>query len=536
MDEIVCRHETLRTVIRCRDGRPEQVFLAAGHLEISRVDLSQVADPEGEVQRRLAMEARVPFDLSRAPLVRAALFRTGEDRHIFYLNVHHLISDAWSQSILIRELVDRYTAKVLQQSRATPPLPVQFADFCLWQRDLLKSDLGQNHLAYWKEILRTAPDSPALFPGHASPGSGVHRGSTHFLKLPNALKSALRDTGRRDGATLFMTLLAGFEALLHRYTREEQIMVGVPMACRERMELENVIGFFVHTQPLCADLSGDPTFQQLVKRIREAVLQAAEHQEIPCELALQTVAAGRPGGARPFFQFVFGWQGAAVEDWTAPGLTASKIELETGTAKFPWTILVSESSDGLLLRSEFSMALFEPATMTRLLRQFQTLLECVALDPTRKISQLELETRSEIEALVRDGVQTDSEYERESRIHEIFEAQAERAPNSVAVEFGSEFISYAELNSRANQVAKRLRDRGVEPGANVGLCLNRSVELIVGMLAILKTGAAYVPLDPENPAERLKLLLEDCSVCHVVTNSDCALRLQPLAQERLVLA
>jgi non-ribosomal peptide synthetase component F len=174
----------------------------------------------------------------------------------------------------------------------------------------------------------------------------MHRGSTHFLKLPNALKSALRELGRRDGATLFMTLLAGFEALLHRYTLEEQIIVGVPMACRDRMELENVIGFFVHTQPLCADLSGDPTFLELVRRIREAVLQASEHQEAPCELAWQAAAAARPAAARPLFQFVFGWQGATPENWTAPGLTASKFELETGTAKFPWTILVTESRDG----------------------------------------------------------------------------------------------------------------------------------------------------------------------------------------------
>jgi len=535
MDEIVCRHETLRTLFRSRDGRPEQVVLAAAHLEINRVDLGPITDQEGELQRPLAIEARVPFDLARAPLARATLFRTGEDRHVLYLNVHHLISDAWSQSILIRELVDRYSAKILQQSCAIPPLPVQFADFSLWQRDLLKSDLGQAHLAYWKNIMRTAPDALALFPGHPTSDSFVHRGSTHFLKISSALKSALREVGRRDGATLFMTLLAGFEALLHRYTLEEQIVVGIPMACRERIELDNVIGFFVHTQPVCPNLSGDPTFLELLRRIRESVLQASEHQEVPCELALQSVAAARAAAARPLFQFVFGWQGAAVERWTAPGLSASKIELETGTAKFPWTILISECPDGLLLRSEFSTALFEPATMTRLLRQFQTLLECVALDPTRNISRLELESRSENEVLVRDGGQTESEYERESRIHELFEAQAVRTPNSVAVEFSGEFISYAELNGRANTLANHLLNRGVEPGTSVGLSLNRSVELIVGMLAILKACAAYVPLDPESPPDRLKLLLEDCSILHVVTNSECALRLPPLTQERVVL-
>jgi amino acid adenylation domain-containing protein len=524
-DELVCRHETLRTCFRVRDGKPAQVISATARVELTLADLTQNCDPAGEAQRRLASEARVPFDLSRAPLARAMLFQTGPQDHVLFLNLHHLVSDAASQSILIQELINSYTARAVGQKPDISEPAIQFADFCLWQRDLLDSDLGQSHLAYWRNKLRTIPRATCLVSDRLRLEAGTHRGATHFFKLSGDLKNELREIGRRADATVFMVLLAAFKVLLHRYTLEEQIMAGIPMACRDRIELERLIGFFVHTQAVCTDLGADPGFLQLVSQVREAVLEAAEHQDVPCDLAVQGQPGLRSIGRQPLFQFVFGWQGTSLETIAGPGFTASKIELETGTAKFDWTVLVSEVADGLLLRSEFSTDLFEPETMMRMLHQFQTLLESVASNPSLSISQLELEKPSERQNLLSVFSPEICEYERESRIQEVFEAQVAVRPHAVAVEFAQERVSYAELNRRANQLANYLNARGLRPGTNVGLCLNRSVEMVVGILGILKAGGAYVPLDPENPLERLQCVLEDCQIRVVVTSSDFVCRL-----------
>jgi amino acid adenylation domain-containing protein len=519
LDETVRRHEVLRTMFRARNGKPEQVVLASAALQLKQVDLRGVTDTATQLDERLSLEARIPFDLSRAPLARVTLFDTASDHHVLFLNLHHLISDASSQSILIHELFSRYTSKVLRQPCKLPALPIQFADFCLWQRDLLNSEIGQNHLAFWRRKLGVLPGATLLYPDRPRGDTLVHRGTTHFVKLPTSLKDALKELGRRESVTIFITLLAAFKALLHRYTLEEQIVVGVPMACRERVDLENLIGFFVHTQALSVDLNGDPTFLELIKRVREGVLEASEHQEVPCELALQRLPGGRASSGHPLFQCVFGWQGSSTDALKASGLTARKLELETGTAKFDWTILVTEVQDGLALRSEFNSDLFEPQTMIRMLRQFQVLLENVTRHPARRISELELQTPLQKEALVKLGIPPSAEYEHESRIHEVFEKQASKSPASVAVEFGQRCFTYDELNRRANQLANFLRDCGVKSGTKVGLWLDRSIELIVSILGILKAGASYVPLDPELPGDRVKILLGDCGACALVTNS-----------------
>ncbi|HTL18481.1 MAG TPA: condensation domain-containing protein, partial [Patescibacteria group bacterium] len=524
LDAIVTRHETLRTFFSAEAGKPRQFVLAQARIELGVFDLTQHAD-RGRLEPLLQQQANELFDLGRAPLARASLFRLAEDEHILLLNLHHIISDAWSQGIFIRELVEIYTAALEARTPELPQLPVQYADFALWQKDLIASEAGAAHLAYWQNRFGAGAE-PVLLPAdHPRSRTRTFRGATRFYRIHSELVQALTHVSRQAGVTLFMTLLAGFKALLHRYTGINNILVGSPMACRERLELEPLLGFFVHTQPLLTDLSGDPSFEQLLGRVREVALDAYAHQDVSCQLAVQSMPGHRSTGSSALFQVVFGWQSTSPHNWTAPGLAAEKIEMDTGTAKFDWTVLVSPSADGLLLRSEFSTDLFETSTAERLMRQFLMLLEGVVRSPQSRISELPLQSETERAKLLIEWNRTESNYGRELQIQEIFEAQAASHPDAIALVFGDARITYSELNRRANQLAHRLESCGVASGARVALCLDRSLELIIAILAILKTGGAYVPLDPDHPQERLQFMLRDCGIAVLLTQKRSALNI-----------
>ncbi|HZR16333.1 MAG TPA: condensation domain-containing protein, partial [Verrucomicrobiae bacterium] len=519
LDEIVCRHEVLRTAFRTADGKPAQFVLPSARIELAITDLSSRHQPATELRQLLQAEAEKPFDLGRAPLARGSLFHLGAEEHVLLLNLHHIISDAWSQALLIRELVEIYSALVAGRSFCLPTLPIQYADFALWQRELFASEAGLRHRAYWQELLSKLPGPTLLTGDFPRPARRSFRGSTQFYRIPAALTNELKELSRREGVTLFMTLLAAFKTLLHRYTGNERIVVGSPMACRERLELERLLGFFVHTQVLESDLSGDPPFRELLGRIRETVLQASAHQEVPCQLAWQSQLAQRSSAGEALFEVVFGFQSASPHNWTAEGITAEKMELDTRTAKFDWTVLATESPAGLELRSEFNTELFEASTMSLLMKRFQVLLESIVASPHTTLSRLPLQSEAEREQLLVAWNRTESPYERDLDIHRIFEARVTDAPEAVALSFEGETVSYAELNRRANQLGRRLQTLGVRPGARVGLCLERSCELIVAMLSIVKAGAAYVPLEPHEPRERLESMLRDSGASVVLTQS-----------------
>jgi aspartate racemase len=520
LDELVRRHEILRTCIVAQEGKPRQHILRCARIELEVVDVAGAADPESELERQLQSEARRPFDLTHAPLARAVLFRRSAEEHTLLVNLHHIISDAWSQRVFMRELGLVYGACTNAAAVCLPELPVQYADFALWQRETLENAAGRDDLAYWQEKLRK-PFKKVLLPADY-PRRAVRsfKGATQFFQISRHLTNVLRELSRHEGVTLFMTLLAAFKTLLHRYTQEADIIVGSPMAGRERVEVEGLIGLFVNTHALRSDLSGDPSFRELLGRVREVVLAAYAHQELPCEVVMQAQPSARTAVGHPLFEVVFGWQGAPLERLQFPGLEATRYELDTGTAKFEWTVLTSESQDGSLrLRSEFSTDLFEPETMARLMHQFLVLLERAAADPDGRLSELLLATESERQKLLVDYNQTAADYERNSCISEVFEAQVQRSPEAVALDFAGQVMTYGSLNARANQLGWHLRTCGVSRGVKVGLCLERSCEMIVSILAILKAGGAYVPLDRAYPAERLSFMLQDSGCSVLVTDS-----------------
>lgn len=526
IDEVVRRHEVLRTFFQVRDGKPEQVVLDRARLKLEVIDLPKGRESNESLRLQLDQFSRQPFDLTRAPLARASLFRLAADEQVLCLNQHHLISDAWSQGLFMAELAACYAFFVNGEPCNLPPLPVQYADFALWQREMVESESGRRHLGYWKEQFPNLPKQIALTCDQHRSRKGCQPGQTQFFDLPKEVVEPLKELSRQQGVTLYMTLLAAFKTLLHRYTRETDIVVGSPIACRDRVEVERLLGFFVHTHALRSDLSGDPTFFELLQRVREVVLQAYVHQEVPGELLLKSLPMQRSAGGHPLFQVVFGWQNTPPEHWNLPGADASKIELETGTAKFNWTVLVSDSQGGLRLRSEFSTDLFEPATMARVLRHFQALLEQIAASPTSRISEFSFLTQAEREQVLLEWNGTQSVYERESRIHELFEEQAAKTPDATALVFEASSITYGELNRRANQFARRLCACGVTVGWNVGVCMARSPEMIIGILGILKAGGSYVPLDSEYPAERLVYMLRDADVKVLVSGGACVAKLQ----------
>ena len=520
LNRLVARHESLRTQFRAEEGKPKQWILAEAEMPLDVYDLSQDAGGRAEANSWLRTEATRAFDLACAPLARATLFRLAPQEHLLLLNVHHIISDAWSQGVFIRELAEIYGSFVRGAHSTLEELPVQYADFVFWQREFLDSAFGTAQLEYWRKKFEKPPE-PVLLPADFSrtrPRSTA--GMTVFYEWPEALTDSLRELSRRHGVTVFMTLLAAFKALLHRYTGQDNLVVGSPMACRDRVELESLVGFFVHTQPIISDLSGDPSFSQLLKRVREAVLDAHTHQDVPCQLALQTRQTGSAPGTHPLFQVVFGWQSASPHNWRIGELEASKIELDTGTSKFDWTVLVTEYANRLYLRSEFSTDLFEPPTLERLMQQFRCLIESALLNPEERLTRLELETPGETAKQLVEWNRTESPYERECQIQEVFERQVEQRPEAVALCFAGRQMTYAVLNARANQLGHHLRELGVGNGTKVGLCLDRSFDLIIGMLGILKAGGAYVPLDPALPRERLELMFEDCGITMLVTKSE----------------
>jgi amino acid adenylation domain-containing protein len=514
LTEIVCRHESLRTTFGEEAGQPLQVIAEPAALPLPVVDLAGLpaAEREKEAHRLATAEARRPYDLALGPLVRAVLLRLGEQEHALLAGMHHVISDGWSMGIFVRELAACYRAFAAGEPAALPELAIQYADFAVWQRQWLSGAVLAEWLAWWTGQLGGAPQVVELPLDRPRPAVQSYHGRQADLAIDGDLKQRLETMARRLGATPFMILLAGFATLLSRYGDQSDVVVGTPIANRGRPELEDLIGFFANTLALRVDLSGDPGFGELVRRVREMALGAYAHQDVPFERLVDELRPERSLSHSPVFQVALILQNLPASRLDLPGMTMAPLEADTGRAQFDLSLFFYPRLDGgLLARLEYASDLFDAATIQRLLGYFRRLLAgAVAEGGERaRLSELPLMGAEEREQVLRQWNATATAYPREATIPGLFEEQARRTPDALAVVSGGEQLTYAELSRRAGRLAARLRSLGVRRGDLTGLCVERSLAMVVGMAGILKAGAAYVPLDTSYPDERLSLMLED---------------------------
>ena len=523
--EIIRRHEVLRTTFAFGEGQPAQVVGAVFDLALPTIDLQGLNHTEQEAcTLKLATEhAIAPFDMLGGPLLRAALLRINEEEHILLAAMHHIIGDGWSVGLLIREVASLYEAFSQGRSSPLPELAIQYADFARWQREWLAGARLEERLSYWQQQLAAAPIL-ALPTDKSRPPLQSFEGARCSLTLPESLCAALKALSRETGATLFMTMLAGFHALLHRYAQQARILTGVPVANRTA-DTEWLIGFFVNTLVLSSDFADDPSFVTHLERLRQQALGAYTHQDLPFELLVDELQLARDVSYNPLFQVMFSWNEAGWGELKLAGLEVNGLEVENHTSQFDLTLGVAESGGQLRCAMQYNTALFEEATLSRLLGHYEELLRSVVREPQQRVSRLSLLRSEEREQLLDEWNETAVEYETGVTLGELFERQVARDAAAVAVVSGDREVAYGELNERANRVARYLRNLGVGAESRVGLLVERGIEMVVGLLGIIKAGAAYVPLDPSYPQARLEYMLRDAAVNVVLTEQ----RLERLA-------
>ncbi|MBC1218436.1 amino acid adenylation domain-containing protein [Nostoc sp. UCD121] len=545
-NEIVRRHETLRTRFVMVEQQPVQAISPSLTIPLPLIDLRNFDSPERgtRMQQIVTQEAQHPFNLTTGPLLRVKLLQLDEAEYLLLLNLHHIVADGWSIGVLIKELGVLYKALAGDKrclttsdsvSTLLPELPIQYADFAQWQREWLQGVTAngtsplQSQLVYWQKQLNGV--SVLNLPtDRLRPAVPSYRGAKQFLELPHSLTQALEALSYQEGVTLFMTMLAAFQTLLYRYTQQEDIAVGSPIANRNRSELEGLIGFFVNSLVLRTDFSGKATFRELLNRVREITLEAYSHQDLPFEKLVEELHPERDLSYHPFFQVVFSLQNTPIETLELSGLTLSLFEFDSKTAKLDLEFHLWQDLESLKGQMVYSTDLFDDKTITRMLGHFQTLLESIVANPEQQISDLSLLTEEERQELLIDWNDTKRDYPENKYFHQLFEAQVEKTPDAIALNarsanalvFDDEQLSYKELNIRSNQLAHYLKKLGVVPDVLVGICVERSPEAIVALLGILKAGGAYLPLDPSLPQERLKFILEDAQVSILLTHCSLA--------------
>ncbi|MFP5271127.1 amino acid adenylation domain-containing protein [Coleofasciculus sp.] len=519
LQTLIQRHETLRTRFQLVNEAPVQIIDPHIHFTLSIIDLdNQQIDPQSaQVQQRIQQEAKTPFNLTQAPLFRVKLLRLNPQSHILLLTLHHIISDGWSMGILIRELSSLYQAFCTGKPNPLAPLPIQYADFAIWQRDWLTGEVLDNQLSYWQKQLQGSPALLELPTNYPRPSQQTFRGTRQRFQLNLELTQQLKSLSQKAEATLFMTLLAGFATLLYRYSSQSDIVIGSPIANRNRREIESLIGFFVNALALRINLEGNPSFKELLAQVKQVALEGYAHQDLPFEKLVEAIQPERSLSYSPIFQVVFVLQNAPLGNLELPEITLTRLEIETETAKFDLLLSMQETEQGLTGVWEYNQDLFAGETITRMSEQFQTLLAGIVAHPEQSVSQLPILTEAQRHQLLVEWNNTQTDYPRDKCIHQLFEAQVERTPDAVAVVFEQEHLTYRELNYRANQLAHYLQTLGVQPEDLVGICVERSLDMIVGLLAILKAGGAYVPIDPTYPTERITYMLEDAQVQLLLT-------------------
>ncbi|SIO25216.1 amino acid adenylation domain-containing protein [Singulisphaera sp. GP187] len=524
-NEIVRRHDALRTTFAMSDGSPIQVIAPARELFLAVEDLRHWPEPrrEAEAERLAHEEARRPFDLARGPLVRAALLRLGEFDHVLLLTMHHIVTDGWSFGVAVRELAALYESRRAGLPSPLPELPIQYADFATWQRNWLQGDVLEGLIGYWTKQL--AGVSPLELPtDRPRPAVRAARGANRLFAIGPDLTARLEALGRREGATTFMVLLAAFQTLLHRYSGQDDFAVGTPIANRNRAEIEGLIGYFVNMLALRADLSGDPSFRELLGRVRQVALEAYEHQDLSLDKLIEIIQPPRDLSRTPLFQVMFVLQNAPMPDIAGGDLTLEPLFVGAGngTAKFDLTLALEESGHGLAGGVEYNTELFDEATIARMLDHFLTLLEAIAADPEQRLSRLPILTEPERLHLV--GAASRATVEQAASkaaacIHHRFEEQAEHTPEAVALVSGDAQLRYGALDSKANQLARHLQTLGVTPERPVAIAVADPFAKIVGLLAVLKAGGAYLPLDPTLPKPRLAAILDDAQAQILLTDA-----------------
>ncbi|HEV2961541.1 MAG TPA: amino acid adenylation domain-containing protein, partial [Candidatus Angelobacter sp.] len=516
---VVERHESLRTTFHEENGKPVQKISLKLVLSISIIDLSHWAGAKQkeETQRLVGEEARTPFDLQHGPLLRARLLRLAEQDHLLLLTMHHIISDGWSLDIFVKEVAAFYQASLTGKLPTLEPLPIQYADYAIWQREQFHGDVLEQGLQYWRQKL-AGPISPLQLPtDYPRPRIQRYRGAQCHLAVEKELGKKLLPLARSEDITLFMFLLAAYQLLLHRYSGQEDVVVGSPIANRTPPEIEGLIGYFANTLALRTDMSGDPTVRELLWRVREVALDAYAHQDVPFEKVLEELQPPRDPSRQPLFQTVFALQNLPPADYTLHNLKIAPFDVNTGTSKFDLTLIAQQNNAGLEFTLEYNTDLFSSSTANRLLSHFTNVMRAMVEDPGRRISEVPLLGTKEREQLVAES-RRKSEYAVNSTLVELFDNQAKRRPYARAVGFSDKWLTYTELNHRANQLAHYLLRQEIGRETLVGILVERTPEMVIGILGILKAGGAYLPLDPAYPSERLAFMLKDSGAVAVLVN------------------
>ncbi len=522
VSEIIRRHEVLRTTFVEKNGQPVQIISAMADFELAITDLSGIPgiDQTAMLEQLAFEEARRPFQLDRGFLFRARLVRLAESRHALVIAMHHIIFDGWSFDVFYRELSKLYEAYRLGEQSTLPELAIQYADYTGWQREYLQDEVLESQMSYWAKRLEGIPAALELPLCNPRPERLSYRGARLSQKIPGELSAALAELSKREGVTLYMTLLSAFLVMLYRYTGQQDIVIGTPIAGRNSVETENLLGFFVNTLIIRCDLAGNPGFCDLLARVREIALGAYSNQDLPFEMLVEELRPRRDLSRTPFFQIMFAYQGSAADEIVLNNLEVQRKSIDINTSKFDLTLSIEKTVDGEDIAAwEFASELFDPAVVEGMQKHYLTLLKAIVENPGSAIREYPLLTEKESNKQLFDWNDTSVSYPPSATLHQLFEKQVEMTPSATAVYFEGDQLGYAELNTRANKLANRLRSLGTGHDVLIGICAERSVEMIIGLLGILKAGGAYVPLDPAYPKDRLAYMLEDAGISVLLTQS-----------------
>ncbi len=522
LDSLLARHEALRTVFDAPGGQPQAVLRPAeAGFALIEHDLQPALEGPQSLAQLATDEASAPFDLRQGPLIRGRLIRLGPDEHVFLLTLHHIVADGWSMGVLLNELSALYRAFVAGQDDPLPALPLQYPDYAAWQRQWLVGERLQHQADYWRRQLAEAPVLLALPTDRPRPAQQTFLGQRLHVVLDAELTAGLKRLSQQQGTTLFITLLAAWAAVLSRLSGQDDLVIGTPTANRNRQELEPLIGFFVNTLALRLDLSGDPSVAALLARVRQTALAAQDHQDLPFEQVVEIVQPPRQLAHTPVFQVMFAWQNNEAGRLDLPGLQAQPFEAVLDTVKFDLGLSLAETGEGTIAGSfSYATALFDTATIERQHGYLLRVLRAMAADAGQSVGRIDLLSASERELVLHGWNRTETAYPQDDSVHALFEAQARRSPEAIALVQDDQSLTYAQLNTRANRLAHRLIALGVRPGDCVATVLERSLALIVAQLGILKAGGVYVPIDPQLPAARQVWLIGDCAAKLLIGEED----------------
>ncbi|AFY44059.1 non-ribosomal peptide synthetase [Nostoc sp. PCC 7107] len=522
LNEILKRHEVWRTNFQIVNGEPSQKITAQSTWDLEIINLEHLSGKnwEADVQKFVAELAKKPFNLAQGLLVRATLLRLSEAEQILLVTMHHIITDGWSCDVFLRELSTLYAAFSTNQPSPLAELPIQYADFAIWQRDRIQGKFLETQLNYWEQQLQGELPILQLPTDRPRPSVTSFTGAKQYFQFSKSLTDALKQLSQQADATLFMSLLAGFNILLYCYTDQEDILIGSPIANRNRAELEGMLGLFVNTLILRNNLSGNPSFREFLYRVREITLDAYAHQDLPFEMLVEKLHPERDLSRNPLYEVMFVLQNTPTNVQEISGITLQTLEFDSGTAQLDIFLSMSESPEGLTGCLEYNTDIFNSTTITQFINNFQTLLTNIVTNPEQHLSELSLLTASEQKQLLFKFNQTRADYPQNITLHQLFEQQVELTPNCLALISQSEELTYRQLNHRVNQLAHYLQKQGVTNKTLVALCLERSIDMVVGILAILKAGGAYIPLDPSYPVERLNFMLWDSQASLLLTKQE----------------